>query len=218
MARRLIFFVLRCWLRCERVAKSGGEERRRRFYRVKMRQWVAPAAYLVASVFVTVVAAVGVAKRGSPESVPNLYAGLLVFGVLGTLLSIPLIEKVWRKQRRRKEEDARGTDQNAQLRPPPWSRSAGSVCQELGVRPALGLTASEARDRLREHGANRIEVLAMPSYLRFFVKEIYEPTQVHDLCMHGHLSFVPMVGQSADCVISPLPLKQLSTFLMPATF
>lgn len=202
MVRRLIFLVLRCLLKCARVVKSG---KNMSFFRVKMKQWVAPVTYLVSSVFVTVVAVVGIVKLRSPESVPNLYVGLLVFGVLGMLLSIPPIEKVWRKQRRRKEEDKRGKDHKenpkSQLQPPPWSRSAGSLCQELGVRPNLGLTRSEARDRLREHGANRIEVLAMPNYLSFFVKEIYEPTQVHDLrrlCMHGHLSFVPMVGQIED--------------------
>lgn len=199
MARRVFFLVLSCLLTCERVVKRG---ERKGSYRVKMKQWVAPVAYLAASVFITVVAVVGIVRHASPESVPNLYAGLLVFGVLGMLLSIPPIEKVWRKQQKRKKEDKRGKDHveslKTQLQPPPWSRSAGSLCQELRVRPAMGLTASEARDRLREYGANRIEVLAMPNYLSFFVKEIYEPTQVHDLrrlCMHGHLSFVPMVGQ-----------------------
>jgi hypothetical protein len=31
---------------------------------------------------------------------------------------------------------------------------------------------------MKEHGSNRIEVLDMPDYFSFVVKEMYEPTQV----------------------------------------
>ncbi|KAG0592818.1 hypothetical protein KC19_1G283300 [Ceratodon purpureus] len=214
MARRIIFLAWRCLLLCERVVRSGAKKS---FYRAKMKQWVAPVAYLVSSILITVVAVVGIAKLGAPESVPNLYVGLLVFGVLGTLLSIPPIEKVWRKQRRRKEEDRRGKDHKenlrTQLQPPPWSRSAGSLCQELGVRPNLGLKASEARDRLREYGANRIEVLAMPNYLSFFVKEIYEPTQLLLLCVGGlYVMFGSLEeGATAFAVIFLLVVAEVGT-------
>lgn len=214
MARRVFFLVLSCLLTCERVVKRG---ERKGSYRVKMKQWVAPVAYLAASVFITVVAVVGIVRHASPESVPNLYAGLLVFGVLGMLLSIPPIEKVWRKQQKRKKEDKRGKDHveslKTQLQPPPWSRSAGSLCQELRVRPAMGLTASEARDRLREYGANRIEVLAMPNYLSFFVKEIYEPTQLLLLCVGGlYVMFGSLEeGATAFIVIFLLVVAEVGT-------
>ncbi|MEW6489250.1 MAG: HAD-IC family P-type ATPase, partial [Thermodesulfobacteriota bacterium] len=39
----------------------------------------------------------------------------------------------------------------------PWSRAAGETAQGLGVDPAQGLAQSEARERLRRFGPNRLE-------------------------------------------------------------
>eukprot|EP00897_Mesotaenium_endlicherianum_P003137 jgi/Mesen1/2851/ME000174S02105 len=48
---------------------------------------------------------------------------------------------------------------------------------ELGVIPARGLASEEAAARLKEYGPNVASMAAMPRFLAFFAKEIYEPTQ-----------------------------------------
>eukprot|EP00897_Mesotaenium_endlicherianum_P004021 jgi/Mesen1/3647/ME000200S02723 len=50
--------------------------------------------------------------------------------------------------------------------------------EELGVVPTRGLASEEAAARLKEYGPNVTIMAAMPRFLAFFAKEIYEPTQV----------------------------------------
>lgn len=137
--------------------------------------WLGPISGALSSTALIVVGLVGIITGSSPTELPHLFVGLLVFGILGFLLSLPLIEKVWRKK---SKKEVKQVKTESQIWPPPWARTVGSLCQELGVRPSHGLGRDEANARLRRYGENRIEVLDMPGYLSFFVKEIYEPTQV----------------------------------------
>ena len=157
-------------------------------------RYVVPVAYFTCScvlIVASVVAIIVVGGHGIPSAVPNLFAGLLVFGVMGMLLSIPLIHKVWSKQKRKQQQQEAAKDVKKQVEsqvwPPPWSREAASLCEEFGVRPAQGLAWTEASARLQKYGANRVEVQVMPGYFAFFVKEIYEPTQVYDISLFSYL-------------------------------
>ncbi len=145
------------------------------------KSWLLPTLAAAASLSFTGLGLLGALTRRSPSQLPHLFLGVAVLGVLGFLLTIPMLLDVVRSKKRHQEgEEERRIEINAGcgIWPPPWSRTVASLCQELGVQPSRGLTTSEVIARMKEHGSNRIEVLDMPGYFSFVVKEIYEPTQV----------------------------------------
>ncbi|KAH9571482.1 hypothetical protein CY35_02G096300 [Sphagnum magellanicum] len=150
------------------------------------KSWLLPTLAAAASLSFTGLGLLGALTRRSPSQLPHLFLGVAVLGVLGFLLTIPMLLDVVRSKKRHQEgEEERRIEINAGCRiwPPPWSRTVASLCQELGVQPSRGLTTSEAVARMKEHGSNRIEVLDMPGYFSFVVKEMYEPTQLLLLCV-----------------------------------
>eukprot|EP00271_Cylindrocystis_brebissonii_P004009 TRINITY_DN15330_c0_g1_i1.p1 TRINITY_DN15330_c0_g1~~TRINITY_DN15330_c0_g1_i1.p1 ORF type:complete len:1151 (+),score=183.75 TRINITY_DN15330_c0_g1_i1:236-3454(+) len=62
--------------------------------------------------------------------------------------------------------------------PPPWARSATSVCKVLAVDPAAGITEQLARVRLGIYGPNYLEGSQIPTLASFFATEIYAPPQI----------------------------------------
>src|SRR5262245_28816392 len=77
--------------------------------------------------------------------------------------------------------DAVATERAPTTRPdhPPWhGMDAATVAQQLGVDSALGLTASEAADRLRTQGPNKLAAAKKESGLKAFVRQYQDFMQI----------------------------------------
>lgn len=92
----MVYFVFCCLLSCLVCEFVENRVEKKSFVRVKMgKVWLVFIVYLIFFILFSIVGLVGIVRCSSFELVLNFYVGLFVFGIMGMLLLILLIEKVW---------------------------------------------------------------------------------------------------------------------------
>ncbi|CAM6098046.1 unnamed protein product [Calypogeia fissa] len=139
---------------------------------------LAPVAGMVFAVVIVGIGIGGLVAKVSPESLPNLFVGITGAGILFFLLMIPILNKRIAKGKKKNAKKVHLVEERKV-----WAMAAEQLCAELSVSDRVGLSEAEAEHRYSKYGANETVIRKDPGYWSFFVKEIYEPTQLLLLCV-----------------------------------
>eukprot|EP00243_Klebsormidium_subtile_P005585 TRINITY_DN224_c0_g1_i3.p1 TRINITY_DN224_c0_g1~~TRINITY_DN224_c0_g1_i3.p1 ORF type:complete len:906 (+),score=130.62 TRINITY_DN224_c0_g1_i3:515-3232(+) len=121
-------------------------------------------------------AVAGFYKNWYIPELPHLFFGLLILSAVAALLTVPLgMEWAARNGHHR---EAPEEVNRPHFETPPSQLSPVSVCAALGTTLAAGLPLFLVTTRQAEYGPNMIGTKKPPGYWSYFIKEIYEPTQL----------------------------------------